>query len=1707
MGNTNPSRQPAEFPPRGHRNSQRLAVKRDMPTMFFLNGRRISRTGIWVAGPLALVIVILGALHLDTARAQEPEGYVDLDVVIEPAGDENTHVIVTVTNRGTQDALGVETHLDIGDNSFNEITGSDITLDDRDVDRSTGIWNIGTLGTGRSIQLEFGFSLPAGATEGATVPLVATVGNKAPEELDILLHNNTATYWKWTPTAGQSKLAYFNLEMEVYVDPLSPAPGEDVTFTLDLNNRGSNYIDNTLYGLELDVELNGLKIVSSTTTATTTTFTGAPMATSGTWQIGTMDGGRGATIEQLVVVASLDGDWPLEERCFTASVATSTPPISSQRFGNEPGTITVCLGEDPTVVVDSGTVDLFTVYPCLGSATSTYPCRGAEGLEMVSVVPEGRLIDGVHRTDVAPTGYQTRYGAAIIRPESVIVHIRDNSLPQSRIIEENTLTDANTVTWVTSNAGVATTLDNSRMTSSDWTHFVWKMVSVELPDGGQVAIGPDSRRDRNYVDTTGRPQHPPSGLTAMSSSVKAAINTYVRFTALGTYVIDFTSENTHNGGTTSTTADDITYSATGTYTFHVGPIAELALEDGPPSPQVPADQRAFTIVATNNGPDPAPGAQVTVSGLNDGDYVSHTATKGAFATSTGVWDIGELHDTERQQAGERRDGEVLTIVTSASAGSEITATIAIEGAYTICVSSGGKALDHDNEMDCEDVSGASWHSGHVPDFRDDNNTATSTAKAGTGAHLTTLKAAGAHTAAISLEWDAVESVLNWPVTHYEVRASDPPCVLPGPGDTGTEVTGTTYVDLDVEPGDEKCYHVRAVNMQMVRGPWSSHLRVMVKEPITATAGAPDKPVLNAAPNDGKRREELLVSWTKPVENGSPIVSYALEVSDTGRDGSWSDSGATLGGSSTSWIHTGLTGGTRKFYRLRATNMCDTSDPQRECHSEWSDAVSATTDPPGQSGPPTNVRATPDGDSAIDVSWNAPLDNGGTPITRYEVQWSADGSTTTRWRSAGVTVDGDSLTFKHTGLSFMTTRYYRVAARNSRGLSVWSEPPYASATTLAGVPGQPNLTARGTDARTINLSWNIPAANGSPIVRFEIDWSADGSANSWTRLTSPGASDTSYSHGGLDPGTERHYRIRAVNSASPGEGSWSSARSAKTPPEAPGAPTLRAEANGESAIDLSWEPPSDDGGSDIIGYEIHVSTDGSENSYRRLTSPSASSRSYTHSGLEAGDERYYRVRARNSAGWGDFSQSAHGQTLTGVPRAPGLTARANGSTEIKLSWTKPDDRGSDITSYELQASDDGSEWSNLESLSGSEGEYVHTGLGGGTTKYYRVRAVNVNGNGQWSPTRSASTDAGGPDAPVLTLTVVDDNQIDLSWTEPANNGSSIRGYWVERSVDGSEPWDRLTSNNRTTTYSDTTLYRGMTRHYRVAAFNGAGTGPYSDVKSETTTGVPATAPEGPALLRFSSVGRNEVTLAWDPPGEDGGAPVSGYEYDVSPPCQDDPETTEDESETNCGFGVDGGTAIPSTSARITGLNTDGDYYFRVRAVNPVGRGEWSRDAHAMLRPSTSGLVRVSPTTINVNEGDTIRYTISLGTAPPHPVVVYVQPRGPAGSEDLEDEVFKFQGRLLIPNGWTHPHGEDWSAFTHNWSQGVRVTFIAPEDGDADDDVVVVHHYVHPEPYVHYRPCEGHADEQQCRQDWDDAWANSPYRYLTGASVIVRVRDND
>ena len=302
-------------------------------------------------------------------------------------------------------------------------------------------------------------------------------------------------------------------------------------------------------------------------------------------------------------------------------------------------------------------------------------------------------------------------------------------------------------------------------------------------------------------------------------------------------------------------------------------------------------------------------------------------------------------------------------------------------------------------------------------------------------------------------------------------------------------------------------------------------------------------------------------------------------------------------------------------------------------------------------------------------------------------------------------------------------------------------------TSATFPDPPTgLTATANGQTRIDLSWTAPQSDGgAAITGYRIEVSADGST--WSDLAADtGSTSTTYNHAGLTAGSTRYYRASAINSV--GTSLASSTVSATTDSAAatfPDPPTgLTATANGQTRIDLSWTAPQSDGGAAITGYRIEVSADGSTWSDLAADTGSTST-SYNHTGLTAGTARHYRASAINSVGTSLASSTVSATTDSAAPTFPdpptGLTATANGQTQIDLSWTAPQsDGGAAITGYRIEVSADGSTWSDLAAdTSSTSTSYNHTGLTAGSTRYYRASAINSVGMSLASSTVSATTD--------------------------------------------------------------------------------------------------------------------------------------------------------------------------------------------------------------------------------------------------------------------------------------------------------------------------------------------------------------------------------
>ena len=144
--------------------------------------------------------------------------------------------------------------------------------------------------------------------------------------------------------------------------------------------------------------------------------------------------------------------------------------------------------------------------------------------------------------------------------------------------------------------------------------------------------------------------------------------------------------------------------------------------------------------------------------------------------------------------------------------------------------------------------------------------------------------------------------------------------------------------------------------------------------------------------------------------------------------------------------------------------------------------------------------------------------------------------------------------------------------------------------------------------------------------------------------------------------------------------------------------------------------------------------------------------------------------------------------------------ANGSTEINLSWTAGDAGATATTGYKIEYSKNNMlPWMDVGTTTVTTSDdgtkYSDTGLAPGTTRSYRVSAMNSVGRGPVSATptdgtahMAMTTLAGVPAAPTrLTATAVGLEVIELSWTAPNEGRAPITDYKIEHSTDNGGSW--------------------------------------------------------------------------------------------------------------------------------------------------------------------------------------------------------------------------------------------------------------------------------------------------------------------------------
>jgi hypothetical protein len=254
----------------------------------------------------------------------------------------------------------------------------------------------------------------------------------------------------------------------------------------------------------------------------------------------------------------------------------------------------------------------------------------------------------------------------------------------------------------------------------------------------------------------------------------------------------------------------------------------------------------------------------------------------------------------------------------------------------------------------------------------------------------------------------------------------------------------------------------------------------------------------------------------------------------------------------------------------------------------------------------------------------------------------------------------------------------------------------------------------------------PASNGGAAVSdYVIQRSLNGTSG-WTTLADGVHTTTGYRVLGLTNGTRYYFRVLAKNSIGTGPASNVANTVPRTKPSAPRALTWTQGGSGQ--VRLWWLAPASTGGSPIIDYVIQRSLNGTSG-WTTIPDGVHTTTNYTVTGLTNGTRYYFRVVARNAAGYSPASNTISAVSRV-APSAPRSLRAFPGVGQVWLSWLAPaSNGGSPITDYVIQRSLNGtSGWTTIPDGVHTTTGYRVLGLTNGTRYYFRVLAKNSIGTG-------------------------------------------------------------------------------------------------------------------------------------------------------------------------------------------------------------------------------------------------------------------------------------------------------------------------------------------------------------------------------------------
>lgn len=234
-----------------------------------------------------------------------------------------------------------------------------------------------------------------------------------------------------------------------------------------------------------------------------------------------------------------------------------------------------------------------------------------------------------------------------------------------------------------------------------------------------------------------------------------------------------------------------------------------------------------------------------------------------------------------------------------------------------------------------------------------------------------------------------------------------------------------------------------------------------------------------------------------------------------------------------------------------------------------------------------------------------------------------------------------------------------------------------------------------------------------------------------------------------------------------EAEWSTVKTYtdSTPLETPDVPTVKIEKYKLTAtldnIDI-----------DATGIEFEIVKNNSAKSFKTGKATIVSAHASYSCTVDAGGE--YKVRCRAYKGSDRSEWTAYSSNMSTIPATPSgiTTIRASSETSVYLEWAATNA----ATSYNIEYATKKEYFDYSDQTTTKSGievtKYDVTGLESGSEYFFRVRAVNAEGESSWSDIKSVVVGK-DPSAPTT-----------WSSTTTAITGETLTLYWVHNAEDGS-----------------------------------------------------------------------------------------------------------------------------------------------------------------------------------------------------------------------------------------------------------------------------------------------------------------------------------